>query len=256
MGELMDHPLFKDIDAYLDERRDSGICSPYDGSLFIPGLEMPFSVIAVCTWEAAAATAPHRNVGHQGFRGFAMKRTFLFVALILVAVYPAGAQSNPSFAVDATTGAGQGNGGEFFDRGIGGVRLAVSVSGTRDARLSPYVEIAKDWLALGMDHILICYPSTRGGCIKPYPDLRGIELILGGLLRPTPRVELRAGVGGGAFEASEGPRVGGIVGQADATVRVSNHIGVLLGTRYVVLPRYIGDRLWTMPWAFGLRVRW
>ncbi|MHB1096415.1 MAG: hypothetical protein ACYC3F_09585 [Gemmatimonadaceae bacterium] len=57
------------------------------------------------------------------------------------------------------------------------------------------------------------------------------------MLRPTPRVELRAGVGGGAFQASEGPRVGGIVGQADASVRASDHIGVLLGTRYVVLPR-------------------
>ncbi len=62
-------------------------------------------------------------------------------------------------------------------------------------------------------------------------------------------------MGGGAFQAPRGPQVGGIVVQADATARVSDHIGVLLGTRYVVLPRYIGDRLWTMPWAFGLRVR-
>lgn len=185
-----------------------------------------------------------------------MSRTFLFLALILVAEYPAGAQSKPSFAVDATTGGGRANGGEFFDRGIGGVRLAVSVSGSRDAKLSPYAEIAKDWLGLSMGHKAICYESARGGCIQPYPDLRGIELIVGGVLRPTPRVELRAGVGGGAFWSPEGPRVGGIVGQADATVRVSNHIGVLLGTRYVVLPRYIDDRLWTMPVAFGLRVRW
>ena len=57
MGELMDHPLFKDIDAYLDELRDSGICSPYDGSVFIPGLETPFTVIDVGTWEAAAELA-------------------------------------------------------------------------------------------------------------------------------------------------------------------------------------------------------
>jgi hypothetical protein len=185
-----------------------------------------------------------------------MIKTVLLVALVLVAEYPVGAQSKPSFAVDATTGGGRANGGEFFDRGIGGVRLAVSVSGTRDARMSPYAEIAKDWLALGMGHITICYQSTRGGCVQPYPELRGIELILGGLLRPTPRVELRAGAGGGAFQAPEGPRVGGIVVQADASVRASDHIGVLLGTRYVVLPRYIGDRLWTMPWAFGLRVRW
>jgi hypothetical protein len=180
----------------------------------------------------------------------------LFVALILVAEYPAGAQSNPSFAVDATTGGGRANGGEFRDRHIGGVRLAVNVSGSRDAKLSPYVEIAKDWLALSMGHTLMCYESTRGGCIKHFPDLRGTELILGGLLRPSPRVELRAGVGGGAFQAPEGPRVGGIVVQADASVRASDHIGVLLGTRYVVLPRYLGDRLWTMRWAFGLRVRW
>lgn len=185
-----------------------------------------------------------------------MTRTLLFVALLLVAAYPAGAQATQSFAVDATIGNGRANGGEFRDRHIGGVRLAASVSGSRDAKLSPYAEIARDWLALGMGHILICYESTRGGCIQPYPELRGMELIVGGLLRPTPRIELRAGVGGGAFHASEGPQVGGIVVQADGTVRASDHIGVLLGTRYVVLPRYIGDRLWTMPWAFGLRVRW
>lgn len=185
-----------------------------------------------------------------------MIKIFLLVALVLVAEYPAGAQSKPSFAVDATTGGGRGNGGEFFDRRIGGVRLAVSVSGSRDAKLGPYVEIAQDWLALGMGHKAICYESPRGGCIQPFPELRGPELILGGLLRPTPRVELRAGGGGGAFQLSEGPRVRGVVGQADASVRVSDHIGVLLGTRYVVLPRYLGDRLWTMPWAFGLRLRW
>ncbi|MHB1095627.1 MAG: hypothetical protein ACYC3F_05600 [Gemmatimonadaceae bacterium] len=57
MGELMDHPLFRDIDSYLDELRESGICSPYDGSVFIPGLETPFTIIDVGTWEAAAELA-------------------------------------------------------------------------------------------------------------------------------------------------------------------------------------------------------
>ncbi len=123
-----------------------------------------------------------------------MSKTVLLVALLLVAEYPAGAQSKPSFAVDATIGGGRANGGELRDRHIGGVRLAASVSGSRDAKLSPYAEIAKDWLALGMGHILICYESTRGGCIKPYPELRGLELTFGGLLRPAPRVELRAGM--------------------------------------------------------------
>lgn len=57
IGELLEHPLFGQIDAYLDELCDAGICSTTDGSVFIPGLEAPFSLIDVGTWEAAADLA-------------------------------------------------------------------------------------------------------------------------------------------------------------------------------------------------------
>lgn len=51
---LQDHPLFSEIDQYLDSLSDAGVRSPYDGSVFIPGLSQSFTVIDVATWDAMA----------------------------------------------------------------------------------------------------------------------------------------------------------------------------------------------------------
>lgn len=54
VAHMQKHPLFPEIDKYLDRLADSGIKSPYDGSVFVPGLNKPFTVIDVATWEAMA----------------------------------------------------------------------------------------------------------------------------------------------------------------------------------------------------------
>src|SRR5262249_7098847 len=54
IGQLMDHPLFPQIDAYVDELGESGIRSATDGSVFVPGLNAAFTLIDIGTWEAAA----------------------------------------------------------------------------------------------------------------------------------------------------------------------------------------------------------
>jgi hypothetical protein len=53
----------------------------------------------------------------------------------------------------------------------------------------------------------------------------------------------------------DGTRVGAVVGQLDAAVFPTAHIGLVLGPRFVVIPRYRRDRLTMIPALFGLRVR-
>jgi len=164
------------------------------------------------------------------------------------------AQSRPAFTVDATTGSGYGGGGEFRDRNIGGVRLALGVRSRGTRLVSVYGEVAMEWLAIAMGHDAICEPSPRGGCKEPFPELAGPSASAGVLVRPTSRLELRSGVGGAAYRA-DGTRVGAVTGQVDAAAFPFRRVGIVVGKRMIVVPRYRGDRLSTSPWAFGLRLR-
>ena len=186
-------------------------------------------------------------------RWLAALAAFGLVAILPSVVRP---QRQPSFSFDATIGGGTGHGGEFYDRGIVGGRVAVSIriAGSAGARVLPYGEIAMDWLAITMGHDALCVISPRGGCMQPFPELSGPSLSVGLLNRPKHWVELRGGLGTAAYTA-EGTRVGAVSGSVDTALFPTDHIGVVVGTRLIVVPRYRRDRLWTNPWALGVRVR-
>ncbi len=179
---------------------------------------------------------------------------FVFVCGLALGSEVAAAQGQTTLAVDATLGAGTGNGGEFFDRDLIGVRLAASLRRSGPTRVGFFGEIALDALSLTSAHAAVCYPNPRGGCLDSYPELWGPTLTGGLLIRSTDQIEARLGVGGGAFVA-DGTRVGAAVIQADVAFFPVRHIGAIAGARWVAVPRYRGDRLSILPWAIGLRLR-
>ena len=183
-------------------------------------------------------------------------RCIVFVFACGLALRPerAVAQGRTTIAVDATLGAGFGKGGEFYDRSLTGARIAASLRRSSPTRLGFFGELAMDALSLTKDHLAVCYPNPRGGCLASYPELWGPTVTGGLIAQPTGRIEARLGVGGGAF-MSEGTRVGAAVSQADITLFPVRHIGVIAGARWVVVPRYRGDKLSVLPWAIGLRFR-
>ena len=104
------------------------------------------------------------------------------------------------------------------------------------------------------EDLLVCYTSPRGGCLPRFPEFWGPTLTGGLIAQYMDRLEARLGVGGGAFSADR-TRVGAAVSQLDLTFFPVSHIGLVAGTRWIVVPRYHGDRLSILPWAIGLRVR-
>jgi len=178
----------------------------------------------------------------------------IFACGFALGVERAAAQERITTAVDATVGGGFGNGGEFYDRSLQGARLAVSVRRSDPTRFGFFGELAIDALSITSSHVAVCYPSPRGGCLASYPDLLGPTLTGGLIVQRADRIEARLGVGGGAF-VGDGVRLGAVVSQADVAVFPVTHIGVIAGTRWVVLPRYRGDHLTIVPWAIGIRIR-
>jgi len=164
------------------------------------------------------------------------------------------AQRRTTLAADATLGAGFGKGGEFFDRNLGGARIAASIRRSSPTHLGFFGEVAIDALSLSSGHFAVCYPNPRGGCLDSYPELSGPTVTGGLIAQPTDQCEIRLGVGGGAYIA-DGTRVGAGVSQFDVALFPVRHIGVIAGARWVVVPRYRGDRLSVLPWAVGLRLR-
>ena len=162
------------------------------------------------------------------------------------------AQGRTTMAVDATVGAGFGKGGEFYARSQQSARIAVSVRRSGPAHIGFFGEIAMD-AADGGEDLLVCYFSPRGGCLQRFPEFWGPTLT-GGLIAQYDRFEARLGVGGGAL-SSNGTRVGAAVSQLDVTLFPVSHIGLIAGTRWIVVPRYRGDRVSILPWAIGLRFR-
>lgn len=165
------------------------------------------------------------------------------------------AQTRTSIAVDAALGGGFGKGGEFFDRQIAGARFGVGIRTLRSSHFGLFAEGSMDWLAWSMGHYAVCYRNPRGGCLDPYPEFSGPTLVAGVVAaRPDGRFEARAGLGGAAYGAAEGPRVGAAIGQLDAAAFPLRHVGLVLGARWIVIPRYRGDRLSVVPWMFGVRI--
>lgn len=184
----------------------------------------------------------------------ALRYTGLVLACGLALVpEPTAAQGRTTVAVDATVGAGFGKGGEFYGRNQQSGRIAVSVRRSRLTQVGFFGEVALDAVVPSGD-LLVCYRSPRGGCLQRFPDFWGPTLTGGLIAQPIDRFEARLGVGAGAFSAG-GTRVGAAMSQLDMAFFPVSHIGVIAGTRWIVVPRYRGDKLSVLPWAIGLRFR-
>ena len=164
------------------------------------------------------------------------------------------AQNPHHWSADATIGDGVGRGGEYFNNDRGAAHLGVAERMLQAKRLAVYVAAGYDWLGLGVGGDAVCVISSRGGCRPRYPDIRGPSVTTGVLVAPWTRVEARVGVGGAAYPVDD-TRFGAAVGQFDAAVFPVDHLGVVLGARFTVVPRYRHDRLTMNPVLLGLRVR-
>jgi hypothetical protein len=161
--------------------------------------------------------------------------------------------------VDATLGGGLGSGGEFLHRDLRNARLAASFRRSSPARFGFFGELAIDAPSIHLsDRPVVCNPSGAG-CLGSYPELLGLTVTGGLIAQRANRIEARFGVGGGLFIVDptglRGTRVGAAVSQADVTFFPLTHVGLIAGARWVVVPRYYGDRLSILPWAIGLRFR-
>jgi len=165
------------------------------------------------------------------------------------------AQARTSIAVDAMASSGSGRGGAFVDRQLVGARLGISVHRWRAARWGAFLEGSFDGLDMTTGHKTSCLQHPGGGCMPPFPDFAGAAVV-GGLAaaRADRRLELRAGLGVAAYAADDGPRVGAFLGQLDAAAFPIAHVGLVLGARWIVIPRYRGDRLGVVPWTLGFRI--
>ena len=176
-----------------------------------------------------------------------------------IAAHSASAQVARRWSADATLGAAAVEGGKFFTSGKATVHLSAAGRLLQRGRLSTDVEVGYDWLGrfglLGTNPDQQCVVDSPGsGCRPPYPDVAGPSASVVLVYAPTARIETRIGGGGGAYSV-EGTRVGAVVGQVDAAVLPTSHVGVVVGVRALVIPRYQHDRLAAFPVLVGLRVR-
>ena len=160
-----------------------------------------------------------------------------------------------SWNADDTVGSGTGRGGEFVDRGLEGGRVAASARFKGAGSVGAFSEVALDLLNLQGGHKLSCIAGRTSACLPWYPEFSGPVAVIGAFAQPWSRTELRAGVGGGAYEPGNGPRVGAFVAQVDGAVFPIHHVGLVLGVRHILVPSYRHERLTITPWMVGLRVR-
>jgi hypothetical protein len=177
----------------------------------------------------------------------------LFIALIIALPGVARAQS---FAVDASINPGTGRGGEFKNYDALSWRVAASLTGRLTPRMGLFVELAADPMSLLDAEKADCVPSSRGGCAPTFPDLvSGYGLVGVESGRQTAsRFEVRAGLGGGMVSANH-TRAGVVVAQADAGLFATQHVGLVLGLRALMIPKFDGDRLTVRSALVGLRIR-
>jgi hypothetical protein len=186
---------------------------------------------------------------------FCQGLSFLFAGGLVLTPHLAHGQSRASFVVDATVGAAQGRGGEFTDRETMGGRVSLIVSRSAATRLSLFGEVSMDVLGVAMGHTAVCIPNPRGGCLDSFPELSGPAALVGVSTESwNRRLQWRVGVGGGAY-AKEKTRVGALISHVDGAILPTSHVGMVLGARWVVIPRFQSDRLSLLQWSFGVRIR-
>ena len=181
--------------------------------------------------------------------------SFLLVGGLLLTPCRVDGQSRTSFVFDATVGAAQGRGGEFTDRNLLGGRISLSVSRSVATSLAFFGELSMDAFEIYRVESLVCLISPRGGCIEPFPELSGPAALIGvSSESPNRLMQLRIGFGGGAY-AKEKTRVGALVSHIDGAIFPTSHLGMVLGARWVAVPRFRSDRLSLLQWSLGFRIR-
>ena len=177
----------------------------------------------------------------------------LLLVATLVTARDSGAQTPQGWSADAAIGAGTGHSRDYFDEGRTAARLAAAKRVLLRDKLAVYFEAGYDWLGF-LEVPLACPLSSDGGCRPRFPSIAGPSVSTGLVFAPWSRLEARAGIGGGAYSV-DGTLVGSAVGQFDVAAFPAAHIGLVLGTRFIVVPRYRRDRITIIPFMVGLRVR-
>jgi len=169
-------------------------------------------------------------------------------------------QASHGWSADVTVGGATVNSSEFLNEiGKAAAHVAIADRVLQRGRFTAYAEAGYDWLGkfymIGANSDLVCVVDRpSGGCRPDFPDVTGPSASIGLLWAPFTRVEIRVGVGGGAYSV-DNTRVGAGIGQLDAGVFPGAHLGLILGARFAVIPRYRHDRLTMVPVLLGLRVR-
>ena len=188
------------------------------------------------------------------------------LTLVLVFTFSVGsssrarAQADYRWSTDGAVGVATVNSGQFLNEiGKAVAHFAIADRVLQRGPFAAYAEAGYDWLGkfflIGANSDLICIGDPPGGGCRPdFPDITGPSASIGLLYAPLTRLETRVGVGGAAYSVA-GSRVGAAVGQLDVAVFPAAHLGVILGARFAVIPRYRHDRLTMVPVLLGLRVR-
>jgi len=193
---------------------------------------------------------------------FSCCRLTLVLGFTLGVVSPGSVSAQRAYrwSSDATVGGAIVSGGDFFNNGRAAAHLAVAgrLLPRAGGRFAAYAEVGYDWFGqfglFGTNPDLVCIVTPGGGCEPSYPDVAGPSGTVGLLYAPVPSVESRIGVGGAAYSV-DGTRIGAAIGQLDASVFPAGHLGLVLGARLAVIPRYRRDRLTLLPLLIGVRVR-
>jgi hypothetical protein len=90
--------------------------------------------------------------------------------------------------------------------------------------------------------------------VPKFPTVGGSNLTLGGTFALASAVQLRAGLGAGAYSLDD-TRVGGVLAEAEAAVFPVPYLGIVARARAVAIPRYRQDRLSLTHWLLGVRLR-
>jgi hypothetical protein len=190
----------------------------------------------------------------------AMKRrtAIAFAALSLLLRAPFAAAQAPRYlAVDAAIGAARGRGGDFIDRLAPATRIAASGVVPLTPRLGLFAALGYDWTWFSAAHGDVCRldPDNPGaGCLPRFPAVSGANVTFGGVLAPVRLVELRAGLGAGAYRIDD-TETGALLAQAEATMYPMRDVGIVATARTVAIPRSRVDRLGITQWSLGVRLR-
>jgi hypothetical protein len=185
-----------------------------------------------------------------------MKVTGLIVGALVVSSLTAlsSVQAQTSFAVDGSVNVGAGKGGEFKNDDLASWRVGASLSRGITKKVGMFGELAVDPTSLITGDKLNCVPSSRGGCAPAFPKFSSASLLLGAMSSRDRWFEVRGGVGG-AVLASDHTYVGGIVSQADVGLFPLRHMGLVLGWRAIIVPKFRHDRLTLGSAVVGVRIR-